>query len=145
MAQDSIDNSFLYGANAVFIEELYQRYTANPASVDTNWQQFFAALGDAPTHKPAWDAAPTGVIGQPDPEAPATPKKDTAKGAAPSAAPSAAAMQEEALKALQAQQLIRAYRVRGHLAATLDPLGNLVFDCAKPLPGGVQTSIPTSG
>ena len=28
---------------------------------------------------------------------------------------------------------------------TLDPLGNLVFDCAKPLPGGVQTSIPTAG
>jgi hypothetical protein len=28
---------------------------------------------------------------------------------------------------------------------TLDPLRNLVFDCAKPLPGSVQTSIPTPG
>jgi 2-oxoglutarate dehydrogenase E1 component len=129
MAQDSLENSFLYGANAVFIEELYQRYLSNPASVDASWQRFFASLnGDAPTSKRSWDAAPTSVIGQPDPDAPAAPKVDAKASSKAAAAPAAAPVnglqvQEEAFKAIQAQQLIRAYRVRGHLLATLDPLG----------------------
>ncbi len=129
MAQDFLENSFLYGANATFIAELYDRFLANPASVDPSWQRFFSSLGDAGSHSVAWDQAPKAVIGQPDPDAPAAApakdKKDGAKAAGgdKAAAPSTAQIQEEALKALQAQQLIRAYRVRGHLLATLDPLG----------------------
>ncbi|MFZ4540953.1 MAG: 2-oxoglutarate dehydrogenase E1 component [Rickettsiales bacterium] len=132
MAQDSLENSFLYGANSVFIEELYQRYLKDSSSVDASWQRFFASLGDAPSKTVSWNQAPSAVIGQPDPEAPVVakdPKKDGAKpsasapAAAQTAAVDAAALQKEALSALQAQQLIRAYRVRGHLAATLDPLG----------------------
>src|SRR3954452_13887721 len=30
-----------YGANTAFIEELYERYRANPQSVSTSWQEFF--------------------------------------------------------------------------------------------------------
>src|SRR5438874_2612924 len=30
-----------YGANTAFIEELYERYRANPESVSTSWQEFF--------------------------------------------------------------------------------------------------------
>ena len=128
MTQDFLENSYLYGANSTFIEELYQRYLANPASVDASWARFFTSLnGDAPASKRSWDQAPTAVIGQPDPDAPAAPKAD-AKGGKPAAAAAPAAIstaqiQEEALYALRAQQLIRAYRVRGHLLATLDPLG----------------------
>ena len=40
-------SSFLSGANAAFVEELYARYTENPNSVDAEWQTFFASLGDA--------------------------------------------------------------------------------------------------
>ena len=81
MAQDFFENSYLYGANSTFIEELYARYASNPASVDASWQRFFASLGDAPATKRSWDQAPTGVIGQPDPEqaAPAGDKKTGAK------------------------------------------------------------------
>ncbi len=119
-----MENTFLYGANSTFIEELYQRFLSNPASVDASWQRFFASLGDPAPHAVSWDQAPTGVIGQPDPDAPAKPAADKKSGdKAPAAAISAAQIQEEALYALRAQQLIRAYRVRGHLAATLDPLG----------------------
>lgn len=123
-----MEHSFLYGANSVFIEELYQRYLSNPASVDASWQRFFASLGDPAPHHVSWDSAPTGVIGQPDHDAPRPAANDKGKagasdGAAKTAAPNAATIQKEALAALQAQQLIRAYRVRGHLAATLDPLG----------------------
>ena len=38
--------SFLFGANAPFIEELHARYLENPDSVDREWQTFFAALAD---------------------------------------------------------------------------------------------------
>lgn len=133
MAQDFLENSYLYGANAAFIEELYARYASNPTSVDASWQRFFASLGDVPAKPISWNQAPLGIIGQPDPDAPAAPASDKKLGVKPSAGAvsektqgagaSPAAIQEEAMRALQAQQLIRAYRVRGHLLATLDPLG----------------------
>jgi 2-oxoglutarate dehydrogenase E1 component len=119
MSRDEIiENSYLFGANAPFIEELYQRYLVSPTSVDASWQRYFAALGDSPTHTPSWAQDTTQVIGQPDPDAPA--KKDAPKGAAPAAGQ---VSQQAVLDAVRAQQLIRAYRVRGHLAAQLDPLG----------------------
>ncbi|MES2984312.1 MAG: 2-oxoglutarate dehydrogenase E1 component [Pseudomonadota bacterium] len=130
MSQDFLENSYLYGANSAFIEELYQRYLNDTGSVDASWQRFFASLGDPAPKGASWNAAPAGVIGQPDPDAPAIAKD--AKGGKPATAPAAAAkpvmpdgaaVQEEAMYALRAQQLIRAYRVRGHLLATLDPLG----------------------
>ena len=30
-----------YGANTAFIEDLYERYRANPESVSTSWREFF--------------------------------------------------------------------------------------------------------
>ncbi|TIU40207.1 MAG: hypothetical protein E5W28_03850, partial [Mesorhizobium sp.] len=38
--------SFLYGGNADYIDALYAAYEDNPASVDPQWQDFFAALKD---------------------------------------------------------------------------------------------------
>ncbi len=120
MTQDFLENSYLYGANATFIEELYGRYLANPASVDASWQRFFASLADPAPRGASWDQFGNAVIGQKDPEAPATPAPDKKGATAPVV--DAAKIQEEALYALKAQQLIRAYRVRGHLHANLDPL-----------------------
>ena len=124
MTQNFFETSYLYGANSTFIEELYERYLNNPGSVDQSWQKFFASLGDAAAHQPSWDQFHGGVIGQPDPEVSMTPKLDPKAGGKPGAAPamSTAQIQEEAMYALKAQQLIRAYRVRGHLLADLDPL-----------------------
>ena len=54
--------SFLYGGNAAFIEQLHERYRADPASVDAEWREFFAELGDdadaveRAAHGPAWKA-----------------------------------------------------------------------------------------
>jgi len=120
MTLETLENSYLYGANAVFIEELYQRYRANPASVDASWQKFFSGLGDAVTKKPSWEEAPSAVIGQPDPDAAAKEKKTPA---AAGAMLDGKAIEAAAWDAIRAQRLIRAYRVRGHLAAALDPLG----------------------
>ena len=38
--------SFLHGANADYIEELYAQYQNNPQSVDADWQAFFRDLHD---------------------------------------------------------------------------------------------------
>src|ERR1700739_4185486 len=52
--------SFLSGTNAQFLEALYAQYLANPASVDPEWQSYFASLGEQglnPTQLgrgPAW-------------------------------------------------------------------------------------------
>ena len=54
------ETSFLYGANAAFVEDLYAQWSANPSSVEPSWQAFFAALPDqndaikAAAAKPAW-------------------------------------------------------------------------------------------
>ena len=117
MSLESIEESFLYGANSTFIEELYQRYLANPESVDASWQGFFKSLGDPAPKKPSWDKDPTKVIGAVDGDATLKP----ANAKAPVI--DKKALDAAAWDAIRAQQLIRAYRVRGHLAANLDPLG----------------------
>ena len=39
-------SSYLSAANAAYVGELYQLYQENPSSVDKQWQEFFASLGD---------------------------------------------------------------------------------------------------
>lgn len=41
-----LQTSFLYGANAAWIEELQAAYARDPNSVDPQWQTFFAELGE---------------------------------------------------------------------------------------------------
>src|SRR5690606_36599636 len=87
---DFPEQSVLFGANAVFIAELYARYVQDPAAVDPSWVEFFAELGDdaralvLEAQGGPRASSPASVIGQPDPDAPAKPKgKETAMGGAP--------------------------------------------------------------
>ncbi|MCC6921427.1 MAG: 2-oxoglutarate dehydrogenase E1 component [Alphaproteobacteria bacterium] len=139
------DTSFLYGANAAFIEGLYDQFVADPNSVDVSWRSLFegvakAANGAGPgVQRPAWGLkngnGMTGVLAEEYlPPAPKVAKKPNG-GAAPAAAkapgatviealakPSADAIKTAALDSVRASQFVRAYRARGHLAANLDPL-----------------------
>jgi 2-oxoglutarate dehydrogenase E1 component len=103
--------SFLHGANANFLTELYARYQDDPSSVDPEWRSFFASLGDAAEDVLA------------EARGPSWSKKN---GTALSVTAPPAFNQETALAAsrdtLGARLLIRAYRTRGHLIAKLDPL-----------------------
>jgi 2-oxoglutarate dehydrogenase E1 component len=126
--------SFLFGANAPFIEELYERYLGDANAVDGEWRTFFEALGEhksdvlAEVRGASW--APNGahVIGAVDPETLPSPANRNVKGSA-AAAPVAIAGKTEAdiraaaLDTSRAFLLIRSYRIRGHLEADLDPLG----------------------
>ena len=51
--------SFLYGANAPYLEQLQARYAGDPNSVDAEWRSFFDGLKDAP------DAVIAGTGGPP--------------------------------------------------------------------------------
>ena len=131
------ETSFLYGANAAFVEDLYAQWSANPASVEASWQAFFAALPDQAdaikaAAKPAWTPKPVPAIrpdwlsaldGQWATLAPAVEAKLAKAIEGKAAGSSAEAVRAATLDSLRAIMMIRAYRMRGHLAANLDPLG----------------------
>ncbi|HEX6865873.1 MAG TPA: 2-oxoglutarate dehydrogenase E1 component, partial [Caulobacteraceae bacterium] len=125
------ETSFLYGGNAAFVEDLYARWSQNPSSVESSWQAFFATLpeqGKDAGKKPSWTPAPLPVtrpdwLSAIDGLWPAVEAKlgKTIEGRLPSA--SADEVRAATLDSLRAIMMIRAYRMRGHLRANLDPLG----------------------
>jgi 2-oxoglutarate dehydrogenase E1 component len=130
--------SFLYGGNARYLEDLYGRYEADPAAVDDEWRRFFASLGhDAEQgngeHAPSWarpdwpprprDDLTAALDGDWAEVAKTVGDKISAKAQGAGSEISAAIVQQATRDSVRALMLIRAYRVRGHLHANLDPLG----------------------
>ena len=131
-------SSFLYGGNAAYIEDLYAKYEANPASVDAEWQDFFKALKDdganvlrsaqgASWKKPNWPVRESGdLVSALDGQWAETEKKIGDKISATAKAKgvelSSADVQQATRDSIHALMLIRAYRMRGHFHAKLDPL-----------------------
>ncbi len=114
------------GANAAFIADLYARWAERPGSVDPSFAELFAALNDEArsvlTDASGASWAPRQFdVGEPEPVKPAG-KKD-AKPAAAAPGQTAAQVRTATLDSIRALMMIRAYRVRGHLEAKLDPLG----------------------
>ncbi|SDE33888.1 2-oxoglutarate dehydrogenase E1 component [Limimaricola pyoseonensis] len=132
-------SSFLQGANADYIEQLHARYADNPSSVDAAWQEFFQSLGDsgsdarAEASGPSWarsdwppvpgDELTAALDGQWPAEAKGARDKIAKKAEAAGAGLSEAQLRAAVLDSIRALMLIRAYRIRGHLVADLDPLG----------------------
>ncbi len=120
------------GGNAAFLADLYARWVADPGSVDPSFVELFTAL-DEEAVAVSQDASGASwaprrfEVERPDQTAPAP--KGEAKPVAPDVRPAAAAgpspeqVRASADDSLRAMQLLRAYRVRGHLEARLDPLG----------------------
>ncbi|MHC9236313.1 2-oxoglutarate dehydrogenase E1 component [Pseudooceanicola sp. 502str34] len=134
-------SSFMQGQNAEYLEQLYARYANDPASVDEAWQAFFSSLGDDGTDVKkeaagaSWDRAdwpPTpnddltaaldGMWPAPA-EAKDAGKKIKEKAAAKGVEVSDDAVKRAVLDSIRALMIIRAYRIRGHLIADIDPLG----------------------
>ncbi|SFH02663.1 2-oxoglutarate dehydrogenase E1 component [Methylobacterium gossipiicola] len=144
---DALETSFLYGGNAAYIEELQAAHARDPNSVDPEWQDFFRSLNEdkgaaeknaagASWRRPNWPIPANGEIVSALDGNWATVEKavgekiraksDTAtapaKGVVVASAPGISV--EQATKdSVRAIMLIRAYRMRGHLHARLDPLG----------------------
>ena len=133
-----LKTSFLYGGNADYIEDLQARYEKDPSSVDAEWQVFFAGLSDDPAsveksakgaswEKPNWPLTANGeLISALDSNWGAVEKivTDKLKGKAESAGSgiSHSDLQQATRDSVRALMMIRAYRMRGHLHAKLDPL-----------------------
>jgi 2-oxoglutarate dehydrogenase E1 component len=106
--------SFLNGANALYLEQLYARFQRDPNSVGAEWQAFFSSLNDdmddvlAEARGPSWKPS-HGVFG--------TALEQALQGSITTEQAVAVARDS-----LNARLLIRAYRTRGHLIAKLDPL-----------------------
>ena len=116
------DTSYLAGFNGVFLEEMYERWLQDSTSVDASWQQLFSSMGGGGSSVPvaSWNDNPRGVIGKGADEAkPAAAGKG---GAAAAPVVDKAALQAICHDSIRAMMMIRAYRVRGHLIANLDPL-----------------------
>ncbi|HXZ14509.1 MAG TPA: 2-oxoglutarate dehydrogenase E1 component, partial [Roseiarcus sp.] len=139
--QALLQTSFLYGANSAYIEALQAKYEKDPASVEPGWRDFFAALGDDPGsvsktasgaswRSPNWPQTPKGdLINALDGDWPAMEKAlgDKIRAKAAEAAPAVPASESDIRRAardsVRAIMMIRAFRMRGHLHANLDPLG----------------------
>ncbi|HSV01704.1 MAG TPA: 2-oxoglutarate dehydrogenase E1 component [Phenylobacterium sp.] len=128
------ETSFLYGGNAAFVEDLYARWAADPNSVEPSWRAFFASLRDRTddvrreARRPAW-TAPSAPAVRPewlsalDGLWPAVQAKTETRIAERRPGASPDEVRAATLDSLRAIMMIRAYRMRGHLKANLDPLG----------------------
>ena len=137
-------SSFMQGANAEYLEQMYARYANDPNAVDEAWAEFFKALGDDETsvkkeaQGASWDRADWPPAPQDDLTAaltgewpmPAMPaeakgagKKIAAKAAEKGVSVTDDQVKRAVLDSIRALMIIRAHRIRGHLAADLDPLG----------------------
>jgi len=128
--------SFLSGPNAPFVAELYAKFLGDPGSVDPSWSEFFGGLGDDARAAlmdyagASWAPRGTHVIGNGAAEG-GLGANGSNGGAAVAAVPeksgapsiSNADVRAATTDSIRALMMIRAYRVRGHLEANLDPLG----------------------
>lgn len=120
--------AFLSAADPDYIADLYARYLDNPAKVDESWSSFFDSLDDDSKallddlKGASWtpsDAKVAAVLsraansGMNDPAV----KKPVTGGKTEQE------VRQSTIDSVRALKLIRAYRIRGHLKADLDPLG----------------------
>jgi 2-oxoglutarate dehydrogenase E1 component len=114
MMQQSNANSYLFGGNAPYVEELYESYLDNPGSVPDNWRAYFDAMQNVPavdgSSKP--DVAHASVIASFAERAKQGPIRTV----------TASADAEMGRKRVAVTQMIAAYRYLGSQWANLDPL-----------------------
>ncbi len=130
----SADLTFASGVNARYVENLYARYAADPASVSADWRAYFSSLGDNVENAvlkdegPSWErkdwppTLKTETTALLDGDWPQVERDLSAKIESRRQGVAASTVRQETRDSLSALMLIRAYRIRGHLIADLDPL-----------------------
>ena len=129
--------SFLSGTNSSYIEKLYAKYVENPASIPDSWRQFFEGLGDlkdniVDNQGPSWAPSnikyisngdldvyekylPTNLNGK-------SIKEKITEANKTLSSDERVDVERSTIDSVRAIMMIRAYRIRGHLIADLDPL-----------------------
>ncbi|KAF8208766.1 2-oxoglutarate dehydrogenase E1 component [Mycena galopus ATCC 62051] len=119
----SPNDQFANGTNAYYAEEMYRHWRQDPKSVHVSWDVYFSGLDK----------------GLPSPQAFQPPPRHfpvPADGAPALHAGGGGELDDH----LKAQLLVRAYQVRGHHVADLDPLGLLDADLADVRPPELELS-----
>ena len=107
MMKELLGNSYLFGGNAPFIEDLYEAYLQNPDAVSSEWRRYFDQMQRSPG---ARDVAHAPIVES---------FVQRSRVAAPRAAASPAKLDRKQVSVIQ---LVAEYRFRGVLLAQLDPL-----------------------
>ena len=130
---DLLNTSFLQGANAQYIENLYVQYVKNPHAIDAELADFFAALGDpandinhnaqgATWGRSDWPPSENSDVISALDYSWVQVVKSSADKAKSIPHASAEDIKTAVLNSIRTIMLVRAFRVRGHLIANLDPL-----------------------
>ena len=114
MMQDQRDKSYLFGGNAPYVEELYESYLHDPASVEDHWRDYF----DNVKQVPAVDGSSRTDIAH----GPIVASFAERAKQGPIRTISDSADSELGRKRVNVQQLIAAYRNVGNRWANIDPL-----------------------
>ena len=115
--------SFLSKSNSAFIESMYLKYINSDLELPQGWKEFFDGLGDETKYilneiqGPSWTPKKINIKKIIDQE------KISAKKSSNKFISSDEDYEKEKEQSVKAIALIRAYRIRGHLIANLDPLG----------------------
>ena len=111
--------SFLSKANSAFIEEMYVKYIENDPSLPSSWREYFEDLNEnidfvsKEIEGPSWKPQRKKII----------PKKYSKhKSIFVNSSHNTNDLEQQKKDSIKAIALIRAYRIRGHLIADLDPL-----------------------
>ena len=103
-------DTFLQGNDANYVDEMYQQWRQDPASVHSSWNAYFKNIEkDGVSPSKAFQAPPTLV--------------PTVSGGTAGFYPQQSNGNEDVVVHLKVQLLVRAYQVRGHQKAQIDPLG----------------------
>lgn len=113
-------DSFLQSNNSNYVEEMYEAWRLDPKSVHVSWNAYFKNLDSGAAPSSAFIAPPTLV---PAP----------AGGAGVGFTPGGEVHSEDVVTHLKVQLLVRAYQVRGHQKARIDPL-DISFGTNSELP-----------
>uniref|UniRef100_G1K3E4 Serine/threonine-protein kinase PLK1 n=1 Tax=Xenopus tropicalis TaxID=8364 RepID=G1K3E4_XENTR len=125
---------FLSGTNSSYVEEMYYAWLENPKSVHKSWDIFFQSA-DAGTPQCETRGVPslTGIESKL--------QSLSSQGLATAPAKAEKIVEEH----LAVQSLIRAYQIRGHHVAQLDPLGILDADLDSFVPSDLITTLDKLG
>ena len=96
-----LSETYLDGTSAVYVENLYQEWQQNPEAVPRSWSQLFQAVEADVAPGKAYAAAPRAFA---------------------SSEVSQAELEKSVTLTIKAVTMIRAFQVRGHFLANLDPL-----------------------
>lgn len=117
-------DSFLSTTNAQYIDEMYEAWKNDPSSVHVSWNAYFKNLKNSNVPASSAFQAPPILVGTPQ----GTQANPLGVGASSN-------VDQDVNLHLKVQLLCRAYQVRGHLKAHIDPLGiSFGDDKTKPTP-----------